>query len=103
MTRKFFVWLHRWFGLAMAVFLVIEGITGSMLAFNPQLTRLFNPRLFVIRPSRAPCRWIPPRWRVAFRKSRQRHAWRILPGWREDQVVLAPRLRKIRRPANRTR
>ena len=50
MIRHLFVWLHRWFGLAMALFLVIEGLTGSMLAFNAQLTRLFNPRLFVASP-----------------------------------------------------
>ena len=51
MTRKFVVWLHRWFGLAMAAFLVIEGLTGSMLAFNAQLTKLLNPRLFVVPPN----------------------------------------------------
>lgn len=34
----------------MALFLIIEGLTGSLLAFNAQLTRLFNPQLFVAPP-----------------------------------------------------
>ncbi len=56
MIRRFFVWLHRWFGLAMALFLIIEGLTGSLLAFNTELTRLFNPQLFVAQhePSAKP-------------------------------------------------
>ncbi|WP_400767087.1 PepSY-associated TM helix domain-containing protein [Methylosinus sporium] len=46
MTRAFFVWLHRWIGLAMAGFLVIVGLTGSLLAFNSELERLISPQLF---------------------------------------------------------
>ena len=51
MIRRSFVWLHRWFGLGMALFLIIEGLTGCLLAFKPELTRLLNPKLFVSRPS----------------------------------------------------
>jgi uncharacterized iron-regulated membrane protein len=47
MLRRFFVWLHRWTGLFMAGFLIIEGLTGSLIAFNTDLTRLFDPQLFV--------------------------------------------------------
>lgn len=47
MARRFLVWLHRWVGLGMALFLVIEGFSGCLLAFNADLTRLFNPKLFV--------------------------------------------------------
>jgi uncharacterized repeat protein (TIGR04052 family) len=46
MTRKFFVWLHRWTGLATTVFLVIVGLTGTVLAFRAQLDRWINPQLF---------------------------------------------------------
>ena len=49
--RKLVVWLHRWVGLAMAVFLVIEGLTGAMLAFRGPLTRVFDPALFAAPPS----------------------------------------------------
>jgi len=32
MNRNFFVWLHRWAGLVMAGFLILVGVTGSLLA-----------------------------------------------------------------------
>ncbi|MGO9430864.1 PepSY-associated TM helix domain-containing protein [Rhodoblastus sp.] len=43
--RHLFVWIHRYVGLAMALFLIIEGLTGSLLAFRGDLTRLFDPVL----------------------------------------------------------
>ena len=55
MTRRVWVWLHRWAGLAMTVFLVIVGLTGSLLAFNSELERVFAPQLFAVpRPGEAP-------------------------------------------------
>ncbi|ATQ67201.1 MULTISPECIES: PepSY-associated TM helix domain-containing protein [Methylosinus] len=45
MTRAFFVWLHRWVGLTMAVFLIIVGLTGSLLAFLPELDHLLAPQV----------------------------------------------------------
>jgi uncharacterized iron-regulated membrane protein len=53
--RHFWVWLHRWVGLAMAGFLVVVGLTGSLLAFYPELQRLANPHWFV---DRAPSTWL---------------------------------------------
>lgn len=44
--RPALVWLHRWAGLAMAGFLVIVGLTGSLLAYNFELERVFAPQLF---------------------------------------------------------
>jgi uncharacterized iron-regulated membrane protein len=53
--RRFFVWLHRWVGLAMAAFLLVVGLTGSLLAFNDELERVFAPQLFATpRPGVAP-------------------------------------------------
>jgi uncharacterized iron-regulated membrane protein len=46
MIRPFFVWLHRWSGLVMAAFLIVVGLTGSLLAFNVELERVFAPQLF---------------------------------------------------------
>jgi uncharacterized iron-regulated membrane protein len=46
MLRRAFVWLHRWVGLTMAMFLLIVGLTGSLLAFNSELERVFTPQLF---------------------------------------------------------
>ena len=55
MARRFFVWLHRWVGLAMAGFLVVVGLTGSLLAFNIELERFFAPQLFAkSRPGQEP-------------------------------------------------
>jgi uncharacterized iron-regulated membrane protein len=39
MVRRIFVWLHRWVGLAMAAFLIVVGLTGSLLAFYHELER----------------------------------------------------------------
>src|SRR5579859_1227761 len=39
--------IHRWTGLATAVFLVIVGLTGSILAFRSHVDALFNPGLHV--------------------------------------------------------
>jgi len=49
--RRVFVWIHRYVGLAMALFLIIEGLTGSLLAFRGDLTALLNPSLIAARPS----------------------------------------------------
>ncbi|WP_400765429.1 PepSY domain-containing protein [Methylosinus sporium] len=46
MIRSVFVFLHRWVGLLMATFLVIVGLTGSLLAFNNELEHVFASRLF---------------------------------------------------------
>jgi uncharacterized iron-regulated membrane protein len=44
--RQLFVLLHRWIGLTTAIFLVIAGLTGALLAFNDEL----NPQLFRAAP-----------------------------------------------------
>ena len=38
--------LHRYGGLVMALFLFVAGLTGSVLAFNWELERVFAPQLF---------------------------------------------------------
>ncbi|HMK90559.1 MAG TPA: PepSY-associated TM helix domain-containing protein [Methylocystis sp.] len=45
-ARRLFVWLHRYVGLVMAGFLIMVGLTGSLLAFNVELERIFAPQLF---------------------------------------------------------
>lgn len=44
--RGALVRLHRWLGLATAAFLVIAGLTGSVIAFNHELDEWLNPELF---------------------------------------------------------
>jgi uncharacterized iron-regulated membrane protein len=45
-TRNMARQLHRWVGLAMAVFLVIAGLSGSLLAFYSELDSVINPALY---------------------------------------------------------
>ena len=52
--RRVSVWLHRWVGLFMTIFLIVVGITGSLLAFNIELERYFAPHLFAHQRSRDP-------------------------------------------------
>jgi uncharacterized iron-regulated membrane protein len=46
MTRHFWVLMHRWVGLATACFLTIVGLTGSFLAFLPEINHALTPQLF---------------------------------------------------------
>lgn len=46
MTRAFWVWLHRWSGLGMAGFLIVVGLTGSLLAFWSELNHWWTPDLY---------------------------------------------------------
>jgi uncharacterized iron-regulated membrane protein len=43
--RPLFVLLHRWFGLTIAGFLFITGITGSIISWDHELDDLLNPHL----------------------------------------------------------
>lgn len=51
MTRQLWVLIHRWAGLAMAGFLILIGLTGSLLAFYPEVERLINPQYYPARAS----------------------------------------------------
>jgi len=48
MARHFWVLIHRYAGLAMTVFLVLVGVTGSVLAFYHELDRWLNPALLTV-------------------------------------------------------
>lgn len=47
---SFSVFIHKWTGLLTAVFLIIAGVTGSLLAFEKELEALVNPELYVVQP-----------------------------------------------------
>lgn len=47
--REFFTWLHRCFGLTIAVFLVISGITGAIISWDHELDDWLNPHLLETR------------------------------------------------------
>lgn len=45
---SFSVFIHKWTGLFTAVFLIIAGVTGSLLAFEKELEALVNPEQYVV-------------------------------------------------------
>jgi uncharacterized iron-regulated membrane protein len=48
--RSVALWTHRYVGLLMTVFLVIAGVTGSLLAFYHELDEALNPSLYRASP-----------------------------------------------------
>ena len=48
------LWIHRYTGLAMAAFLIITGITGTLLAFHDELDDVFNYKLAQIEEKNTP-------------------------------------------------
>ena len=52
--REFATRLHRYAGLLMAVFLVIAGLTGSVIAFYHELDAWLNPDLYEVENSGPP-------------------------------------------------
>ena len=84
--RPILVQLHRWAGLTTAGFLLIAGLTGSLLAFEHELEAVLNPHLFTT-PSAAgapaPAALDP----FALRERAQR----LVPHATIDQVVFQPK------------
>ena len=55
MIHHYFVWLHRWTGLLMTAFLVVVGLTGTILAFRANIDRLLNPQYHAeVQPGQTP-------------------------------------------------
>ena len=55
MTRQFWVLMHRYVGLSMTIFLVIVGLSGSVLAFRDPLDLFLNPDLLRVATRDARC------------------------------------------------
>jgi uncharacterized iron-regulated membrane protein len=83
--RPIFTRLHRWAGLTTAGFLLIAGLTGSLLAFEHELEALLNPHLFLVtRTAGAP----PPAALDPF-ELRER-AQRLVPQADVNEIVFRP-------------
>jgi uncharacterized iron-regulated membrane protein len=50
-ARQFWVIVHRWAGLTIALFLIVAGSTGALLPFNAELTDLTAPWRVVVPPT----------------------------------------------------
>lgn len=44
--RRSFVLLHRWFGLSIALFLFVAGLTGAIISWDHELDEWLNPQFF---------------------------------------------------------
>jgi uncharacterized iron-regulated membrane protein len=92
--RSFWVALHRWAGLTMTIFLILVGLTGSILAFREDLDHWLNADLFDVTIKDAPmldvfdlrekAEALEPRARVDAIDLR-------LPAGRSFAVILAPK------------
>lgn len=56
-VRRLWLFVHRYTGLAMAGFLLIAGLTGSLIAFSHELDVWLNPELFTVASRGEP---LPP-------------------------------------------
>jgi uncharacterized iron-regulated membrane protein len=53
--RRMLVPVHRYVGLALVPFLIVLGLTGSVITFNVELERVVSPQLFAAsRPENRP-------------------------------------------------
>jgi uncharacterized iron-regulated membrane protein len=46
--------LHLWIGVSAAIFLVILGITGSIMAFEDEIDHWLHPAIWYVKPGAAP-------------------------------------------------
>ena len=53
-ARPFLTKVHRYVGLGMALFLIVSGLTGALLAFYHELDHALNPGLFRVQERRTP-------------------------------------------------
>jgi uncharacterized iron-regulated membrane protein len=49
-VRSAWLRIHRWLGLTIALFVVMAGLTGAVIAFNEELDARLNPDLFHVHP-----------------------------------------------------
>jgi uncharacterized iron-regulated membrane protein len=75
MQRPFWVLVHRYAGLGIAMFLAIAGLTGAVISFNHELDEWLNPSLFATASTGEPVpsteliarvEQADPRFRVGF-------------------------------------
>lgn len=92
MIRNFLLWMHRWIGLLIAGFLVIAGVTGSILAFDDELEHAINPQLFAPpRPSSARLDLATLADRAAALDPRAQVRSVRVSDWHQASISVAPR------------
>lgn len=58
LTRRVFS-LHSWFGLVTGIFLLLLGLSGSLLVFREEIDRLANHQLLTVQPTDRAVRSLP--------------------------------------------
>ncbi|MGF6465442.1 putative iron-regulated membrane protein [Paraburkholderia youngii] len=61
--RRQLVRLHRWFGVATALFLFVAGLTGAIIAWDHELDAALNPSFYLARTAGRRCP--ASNWRIA--------------------------------------
>ena len=46
LIHRYLIWQHRWIGLLMTGFLIVVGLTGSLLAYRTEVDRILNPNFY---------------------------------------------------------
>jgi uncharacterized iron-regulated membrane protein len=54
LVRPLLVVLHRWFGLGIALFLFLAGVTGAVIAWNGEIDAALNPEFYNARTAGPP-------------------------------------------------
>lgn len=68
--RRLLLWLHRWFGIVLAVYVIVIGVSGSALVFHDEIAATFRvPRVEPTAAARLDADQVVARLRGAF------------PGW----------------------
>ena len=70
--KKIVFYLHLYVGLVSALFLIVLSLSGTIIAFEPELNRAFHPELTLVQPTATPLNW------DAFRT----HVEQQSPGWK---------------------
>jgi uncharacterized iron-regulated membrane protein len=92
--RAFLVLLHRWFGLAAALFLFVAGFTGAIISWDHELDAWLNPALYEARTPGTPLPALELARRIERMDSRARITYLPLgiePG-HTLQVSVSPRV-----------
>lgn len=84
MKRRFWVLVHRYAGLYMAFFLIVAGLTGSVIAFTGELDHWLNPP---DRVTPIPANGRPLLDPITLRE----YALKRVPGGRIDAISLSPK------------
>lgn len=58
--RQTWVVAHRWAGLSLALFLMLAGLTGALMAFYDEIESLIAPQLHIVQPPSAQAELLDP-------------------------------------------